>query len=154
MSLTEVATVNAPFRFLLPKNPLTRCERSRWPALSPLSRHRPSDAPSHWSSPACRVHRPDLARAKPAEAFATARAGSTGSSGCRPWSQDRTQPAHPAAVAALEHVDDARDHTPVIDAPRSRLVLRKMRFDPRPSLVRQPELRSHHQCLLRERPRN
>jgi len=41
--------------------------------------------------------------------------------------------------AALEHVDDARNHPPVIDAVRARLVLQQMPLDLNPSRIRQLE---------------
>lgn len=48
------------------------------------------------------------------------------------------------ATAAFEHVNDPRDHPPIIDTPRSRLVFRQMRFDRRPRHIRQPKQRTRH----------
>jgi hypothetical protein len=48
------------------------------------------------------------------------------------------------AATALEHVNDARDHSPVIDAPRSGLVRRQMRLNHCPCFIRQPEQRTRH----------
>jgi hypothetical protein len=52
--------------------------------------------------------------------------------------------AVPPAPSALEHVHDARDHSPVIYPTRSRLVLRQVRFNRRPRFIRQPKQRSRH----------
>jgi len=53
------------------------------------------------------------------------------------------------AATAFEHVNNTRDHSPVIDATRSRLVLRQMRLDRRPCCIRQPKQRLRHsQSLL------
>jgi len=46
------------------------------------------------------------------------------------------------ASAVLQHVGDAGDHPAIVDPSRSRLVLRQVRLDRRPRLVRQPEQRS------------
>ena len=48
------------------------------------------------------------------------------------------------ATAAFEHVNDPRDHPPIIHTPRSGLVLRKMRFDRHPRRIRQPKQRTRH----------
>lgn len=48
------------------------------------------------------------------------------------------------AATALEHVNDARNHPPIIDPSRSRLVLRQVRLDRSPSLIRQPEQQLRH----------
>ena len=56
------------------------------------------------------------------------------------------------AATAPEHVHDARDNPPVIDAPRSGLVLRKVRLNRSPRFIRQPEQRTRHlQGLLSQR---
>ncbi len=51
-------------------------------------------------------------------------------------------------TTAFQHVHDARDHPPVINAPRSRLVRRQIRLDRRPSRIRQPEQSRHPKSLL------
>jgi hypothetical protein len=43
-----------------------------------------------------------------------------------------------------QHVDDARDHPPIIDPTCPGLVLRQVRLDRRPRRIRQPEQRSRH----------
>jgi hypothetical protein len=43
----------------------------------------------------------------------------------------------------LQHVDDAAQHAPVVNATRARLVLRKMRFDRAPLRVTQPKPARH-----------
>lgn len=48
----------------------------------------------------------------------------------------------PAATGS-EDMDDARNHPPVIDTPRARLVLRDMRLDQRPLRIAQPEKVRH-----------
>ena len=47
-------------------------------------------------------------------------------------------------ATAPEHVHDARDNPPVIDPPRSGLVLRQVRLDRSPRFIRQPEQRPRH----------
>lgn len=48
------------------------------------------------------------------------------------------------ATAALEHVDDARDHPPIVDPACPWLVTRQVRLDRCPRRIRQPEQRSSH----------
>lgn len=52
------------------------------------------------------------------------------------------------AATALQHVDDAQDHSPIIDPPRSELVLRQVRLDRSPCFIRQAEQRTRY----RQRP--
>jgi len=47
------------------------------------------------------------------------------------------------SAARLQDMDDARDHTPVIDTPRARLVARDMRFNQRPLRIAQPKQARH-----------
>ena len=51
--------------------------------------------------------------------------------------------AVPPPAARLENVNDAADDPPVILAPLARRVVRKMRLDRRPLLVRKPKLITH-----------
>jgi hypothetical protein len=55
-------------------------------------------------------------------------------------------------ATAPEHVHDARDNAPVINSSRSGLVLRQVRLDRSPRLIRQPEQRTRlTQSLLSQR---
>lgn len=47
------------------------------------------------------------------------------------------------SAAALQDMDDARDHAPVIDTPRARLVPRDVRFNQRPLGIAQPKQARH-----------
>jgi len=52
------------------------------------------------------------------------------------------------AAAGLEDVENAGDHTPIVDAPGPRPVLGKMRLDRRPLHVAQPEQPAHRRLQM------
>jgi len=52
------------------------------------------------------------------------------------------------AAAALQRVNNAGEHPPIIDPRHAARILRQKRLDPRPLLIRKPEEIRHSQSLL------
>jgi hypothetical protein len=57
---------------------------------------------------------------------------------------------NPAVSQAIRHMQDAADHPPVVDPRFAWLVVRQVRPDPRPGLVREPERPRHREPAARQ----